>query len=169
MPSYIEKIQVPVRVVQPGAENISGYFAVAPQAEQHDGPESVLDLLNAPTRMLPFVRAADGTVLLVSRLGIDWIEADASVEQALVRPRSYLVTREERVQVRLGNGRRIEGLLQMELPEQYNRASDFLNSAEDFFALLTPGTTVLVNKVHVSGVRLYEASPEPIESGAPGR
>jgi hypothetical protein len=165
MPGYVQKIQVPVRVTQPGLEHTVGTLALAPQAQAHEGPETLLELLNGPLRMIPFIRGADQAVLLLTRLSIDWVEADAKVEPSWIRPRNARITREERVQLRLGDGRRIEGLLQVMLPGHLNRASDFLNAADDFFPLVTQSATVLVNKARVTGVRLFEVSPEPIGAG----
>ena len=164
MANFVEKIRVPVRVHQPGLENVRGFFALSPQAQYHDGPETLLELLNSPMRVVPFIRGADEAVLLLTRASIECVEADADLDPAWIRSRAFLVTREERIQVRFDNGRRIEGLLQMELPEDLNRASDYINGPDDFFPLVTPGTTVLINKVRVSGVRLFEVSPMPQET-----
>lgn len=165
MPNIVKKNHVPARVTQPGMEHLIGTFALAPRARSHEGPETLLELLNSPLRVIPFVRAADDAVLLLTRLGIDWVEADADVEPSWIRPRNAVVTREERVQIRLAEGRRIEGLLQVVLPEHLNRASDFLNTGDDFFPLITPNATVLVNKARVTGIRLFEVSPEPVAAG----
>jgi hypothetical protein len=52
------------------------------------------------------------------------------------------------------------GLIQMELPEDYTRLSDFLNHDEEFFPLvLEDGTAVLIGKPAVRLVRAYHASP----------
>lgn len=166
MQQFVEKIRVPVRVHQAGAEKLQGWFALGPLARFHDGPETLLELLNTPGRVLPFVREPDEAVLLLNRLAILWVEAGADVEPDWIRPRSFSITREERVQVRFEDGRRIEGLLQMELPEDMNRASDYLNAAEDFFPLVTPGATAIIHKARVSGVRLYEVSPLPVGSAS---
>jgi hypothetical protein len=159
---FIEKIRVPVRVHQSGIEKIQGWFALGPQARFHDGPETLLELLNSPARVIPFVRAADEAVLLVQRQAILWVEAAAEVDPGWIRPPSFSVAREERVQVFFDDGRRMEGLLQMDLPEEMNRASDYLNGVDDFFPLITPGATAIIHKSRLSAVRLYEASPHPV-------
>jgi hypothetical protein len=85
-----------------------------------------------------------------------------------VRPPTFHVTREERAEVRFTNGGAIAGLLQMELPEMYNRASDFLNGPDDFFPLTTDDGVYLVNKLRLRETVLFEASPLPLGSGRAG-
>jgi hypothetical protein len=64
--------------------------------------------------------------------------------------------------VRLDGGETLEGVLQMELPEGFNRVSDYLNGPEDFFPLATPDGAYLVNKHRVREVQLFRASPKPL-------
>ena len=90
--------------------------------------------------------------------------ARAGFDPEWVCPPTYSVTREERVSVRFRSGLELEGLLRMELPEMLNRASDFLNGPEDFFALMTADGVVLVNKRAVFDTRVYESSPLPLTS-----
>ena len=148
---HVDKLLVPARVMLPGPEHVGGFFALAPATPFRDGPESLLELLNGGSRVVPFIRAADEAVLLLSRDTIDWIEVDAHVDPAWVRPATFMVTREEHVQVRMLDGRKIEGRVSMELPEHLNRISDYLNLPEDFFPLATRAGTMLINKARLTG------------------
>jgi len=161
-PSYVDKNLLPVRVVLPGGEQIDGLVALAPSAPLRDGPETLLDLLNSSQRVIPVIRNADGAVLLVSRLAIEWVEVEHDVDRTLVRPQPRLDSREERVQVRQVDGRLCEGLVAMELPEHNNRVSDFLNLSEDFFMLEVRSGTMVFNKARIAGVRVYETSMPPV-------
>jgi hypothetical protein len=161
VPAYVEKLLVPARIALPGPEQITGMFALSASSPFRPGPESLLDLLNAPTRVVPFIRTADDVVLLVSRLAIDWVEVDRTVDPTWVRPASIVAAREEHVHVRMLDGRRIEGYVTMDLPEHLNRISDFLNLPEDFAPLVTRSGIVLMNKARISGARLFESSPKP--------
>ncbi len=154
-----------VRLCAAGEEPVAGFIALAPAAPFHSGPETLLDRLNARDRVLPFERADDGAVMLVSRHDIDWVAPDPGVDPDRVGPHSYLVTREERVRIRLASGEELEGLIQMELPDTFNRTSDFLNGAEDFYALHTAEGPRLVNKLRIRHTRLYETSPMPAMPG----
>jgi len=165
VPEYIPKLRAAVVVCQPGQEPIEGSLSLSPQAEFHHGPETILERVNARERILPFHRRQDGAVLLLSRLELEWWAAGRGVDRDLICPHTYQVTREERVQVRFTSGNEMEGLLQMELPEMLNRASDFLNGEEDFFPLVTANGVVLLNKHRVLFTRVYESSPLPVSSG----
>ncbi|OGF14567.1 MAG: hypothetical protein A2W00_07515 [Candidatus Eisenbacteria bacterium RBG_16_71_46] len=166
MPQYIEKIRVPVRIAQPGQSPVEGFLSLASQDEFHSGPETILDLVNLSLRVFPFIREEDGAVLLVTRVNVDWVQPGPGVQREMVCPPNYLVTREERVQVLFRDGRLVDGLIQMELPEDLNRASDFLNGVEDFFVLVTDLGPLVVNKNHVLETRVFESSPMPLDSRA---
>ena len=53
----------------------------------------------------------------------------------------------------------------MELPDAYNRASDFQNGDDDFFAFATSSGTRLVNKARVLEVRILSARPAAMGKG----
>lgn len=155
---YIEKIKVMVQLALLGESPAPGSLSLAPYAELHEGPETLLERLNLPTRIVPFHRTSDDATLLVNRVAIEWVSAGPEVESKYVRPHAYQFTREERVRVRLIGGATFEGVLAMELPQEFNRTSDFLNSDDDFFPLTSPSGTLLVNKRRVLEVRVYGAS-----------
>jgi hypothetical protein len=159
---YIHKLHAAAWISEQGEEAIEGFFALTPQAQFHNGPETLLERLNSPDRVIPFQRREDDGVLLLNRLEIEWVLPAPTMPQELVCPANYRVTREERVRLRLKSGETMIGLLRMELPEWFNRASDFLNSPEHFFPLVTEQGIMLVNKLCVLSTRLYEASPEPV-------
>ncbi len=158
---YVDKLLVAACVMLPGPEPVEGAFALSPASRLRDGPESLLELLNGEARVVPFIRAADEVVLLLARDAIDWVDVGPRVDRSRVRPVTFMITREEHVQVRLLDGRKVEGRLAMELPEHLNRVSDFLNQPEDFFALTARAGTMLINKSRVAWVRLFEDSPPP--------
>lgn len=162
MAEYVHKLRAVAWVSHHGEEALEGYFSLSPQAQFHDGPETLLERLNASDRVIPFQRREDDGVLLLNRLEIEWVQPAATTPPELICPRTYQVTREERVSLRMKSGETMIGLLRMELPEWYNRASDFLNTPEHFFPLVTDHGVVLVNKLCLLTTRLYEASPEPV-------
>jgi hypothetical protein len=143
---------------------MDGIISLAPQARFHLGPETILERLNAPDRVIPFLRSKDGAMLMLSRMNLEWVRPGPAVEPTLIGPGTYMVTREERVRVRFKSGNEVEGLLQMELPPDVNRCSDFLNGHEDFFALDTLKGVTLINKLEVLETRVYESSPLPVGS-----
>ena len=133
---YVEKLRVPVRFALLGDAPVHGEFSLAPQAELHEGPETLLERLDTPQRILPFHRTADNSVVLVTRVDIAWVEAVDAVDPHLVRPKTHRPTREEGAHVGLLEGEVFDGVLAMEMPHEFfNRASDYLNGADDFFPL----------------------------------
>ena len=162
MAEYVHKLRAIAWVSEQGEDAVEGCFALNPHAQFHNGPETLLERLNSPDRVIPFQRREDDGVLLLNRLEMEWVLPSPNMPPELICPQTYQVTREERVHIRLKGGETMTGLLRMELPEWFNRASDFLNSPEHFFPLITERGIVLVNKLCVLSTRLYEASPEPV-------
>lgn len=164
MPHFVEKIRVPVRLTAAGGTAMDGQLLVSSRAAYHDGPETLLESLNQPRRVIPFLRAIDGATLLLARDQIDWVAASGDVDETLVGPRPDFVTHEERVEVRLRGGGTWSGMLRMEMPPGLNRASDFLNGDGEFFGLWTRSGLVLINKSRMLQTRVFQSSPMPLES-----
>lgn len=160
MAEYIEKMRITVGVSRAGEPDVEGCFALSPMSEYHSGAETLLEFLNERRRVLPFLRQ-DGTVLLLARHDVQWVFAGPNVPPERVRPRSFRFTREERVRVRLCGGEELEGLLQMELPDPVNRASDYLNGPDEFFPLTARDGVYLIQKHHARETVLFEAPPMP--------
>lgn len=161
MAEYVGKLRVPVRLQLPGAEALEGFLSVAPRSALYEGPETLYELLNSPQRVLPFILASDESVLLVMREHVEWVEAGENADPVLVSPRPYLVTREELVAVEWLDGTQLQGRIPMELPNDINRASDYMNSDDDYFPLVMESGTMLVNKLQLRAVRIFSASPRP--------
>ena len=162
MTRYIQKIKVPVRVSRAGKAALDGYLFLSPDTPLHPGPQTILERLNARDRVIPLARAGDGKVLLLSCESLQWVAPGEEIDPGLLCPPTWFVTREERVRLRFIDGGEAEGLLRMELPVEHTRASDFMNSAEDFFPLVAPRGILLVNKRQVLDVLVYEDSPVPV-------
>lgn len=159
MSGFVEKLRVRVRVAIAGGEPFDGLVSVSTHARLHSGPETLLERLNTPTRVVPIECDGQAGVVLACREQIAWIEAGADVDDALVRPITWQATREEQARIRLWGGGEVEGVLVMEMPAEFNRASDFLNGDDDFFAVRTNASTLLVNKRQVAEVRVFTALP----------
>lgn len=162
MAEFIQKLRTLVRYSRPGDEHAHGILSLGSAAPTHDGPETILERLNTADRVIPFESPDGGTVTLVSRLDLAWVAPRPGTDSKLIGPGTFIVTRQERVRVRIEDGEMLEGVLQMELPEGFNRVSDFMNSPDDFFPLATPDGVYLVNKGRVREIQLFLASPRPI-------
>ena len=163
MPEYVDKLRVTVRVSRPGEPPVEGTLSLLPHSAHHAGPETLLELLDPSAGFLPFERTTDNAVLLLSRPDIQWVMVGLEVDPELIRPPAYQFTRQERVWVSLRDGDVLDGVIQMELPDNINRVSDYLNGPERFFPLTTRQGTFLVHKAAVREVCLFDTSPLPIE------
>jgi hypothetical protein len=159
MSFFVDKIRVPVRLARIGAPPEPGYLSLTPYCALHEGPETLLERLNAEVEVLPFQLPESDAVLLVMSRHIEWVDADAGVEAHLVHRATFRPTREEDVVVRLAGGESFEGILAIEMPDELNRASDYLNGDERFFPLRMPMGTRLVNKQRVVDVLVRSVLP----------
>jgi hypothetical protein len=67
----------------------------------------------------------------------------------------------EHVRVNMAYGGTFEGVLTLEMPEGFNRVSDFLNGDDDFFTLKAGSRTVLVNKRRIREMLVQGSTPPP--------
>ena len=161
MGGYVQKLRASVRVLLAGDEPVDGVMCLAPYSHAHDGPQTLLELLNSGDRLIPLEGVEDESFHLLTRAEIVWAAPHAGVEARLQRPRLHAAS-EERVRIRLSDGTTVEGMLQLERIGQLNRASDFLNLSDDFFSVETDDGLLFVNKLRVRDVRLFNAAPMPI-------
>ena len=162
MAGYVSKIRVAVRLAVGGLPPMEGFLSLESGTRNHARPETILEKLNSSARVIPFHRGADNAVLLVNRMEIEYVGAGDDVTMDYVMPPAYRVTLQERVRLRLTSGVELRGVLRLELPDDLNRVSDYLNTGDDYFPLALPGEVLLVNKNHVSVARLFDASPAPV-------
>src|SRR5881396_2413091 len=96
---YVQKLRVPVRLSQPNQDPRDGWFLLFPRAADGETPESVVELLNSPRVVLPFIQE-DRTILLLTRQNIDWVAIGASVAEELVLRPGQTLTHSQRVELR---------------------------------------------------------------------
>lgn len=155
---YVHKKRVPVRIAQSGHDPLDGFFALTPRDELGPG-ETILGLLNSSQRVIPFIVEGDGSIILLTRINLDWVIAGERADGSLVLPPDYRITREEPVELHFMNGSAIDGMMQIEGAPTHCRASDFLNADPDFYPVITRLGTLLVNKNRVRETRLATISP----------
>jgi hypothetical protein len=162
LPPFLDKIRIPVTVAQRGLKPVEGHLFLLPVARFHDGPETVLDLLNTELHVVPFEPVTNDGVFLLTRMHVDWVRVREAGYERYVRPTHHEVTHTEPVEITLVDGQVLRGRIEMELPPDLNRASDFLKGAGEFYPLTTDIGTLIVNKGRVLRTRLFRASPAPI-------
>jgi hypothetical protein len=145
------KYRLPVTLSVADGPPVAGWLSLARSAENRNAPQTLLERLNEPVSVLPVVHS--DITHLVNRMLIEWAEPIPGVDPALIGP-PYVMTHQEHACVWLRSGRKLFGTIAMEMPEGFNRTSDFINSRDDFFVLRCTERTLLVNKRRVRDVRI---------------
>lgn len=153
----IPKREVPVRVSLASGDVLSGLVFLDFIDVIHRGEQTLLDKFNDDYEWFP-VRIGE-TTEIVNRERVVLVEPGHGLPAELMRKDSAAVFRRESVGVRLSSGALLEGRIEMDLPDEFCRVSDFLNFPQNFFALETENGPVLVAKRHVITLQAREAPP----------
>jgi hypothetical protein len=125
-----------------------GQIFVMERVPQHDGPETVLELLNRPEGFFAFRPAADDEVLLVSKQQTISLSIDR--QAPIADPARLSAARTLGVEIVLAGGSTVGGWASAELPDAHARLLDYLNeSHEAFFAVWTHVATHYLNRAFV--------------------
>lgn len=124
-----------------------GTIFVADRVPHHDGPETVLEMLNRPESFYPFRSEAEDEILLVAKAHTVSLSV---AEPAIVDPDRLSAARMAEVEVILAGGTTLAGRASFELPDFHQRLLDYLNASRDpFFAVAEGDSTHYVNRAHV--------------------
>lgn len=131
--------------------HLFGALFVQGRVPHHDGPETLVEMLNRPE---PFTAVAltGGGVVFVPKAQIALILAepapppdDDGARQSTVK----LVG----LELEMLGGKVLTGLVSVDLPPTHARPIDFLNEAGAFFTLTTHSATWVVHRAHLRGAR----------------
>jgi len=155
----IPKRDVAVHIRMDTGEEASGHVFLDFIDVIHRGEQTLLDKFNDDYHWFP-MRRADGSMHIVNRDRVVLVEPGDDLPSELVRKESGGIFRCESVAVTFTEDHEeLEGQIAMDLPDEFCRASDFLNFPQDFFPLETEDGPVLVAKRHVVALRALEAPP----------
>jgi hypothetical protein len=125
-----------------------GQIFVMERVPDHDGPETVLELLNRREGFFAFRPNEEDSVLLVSKRQTVTLSVDR--QAPITDPARMSAARTLGVEVVLASGSTLGGWASVELPGQHARLLDYLNASYDaFFAVWSHTTTHYVNRAHV--------------------
>jgi hypothetical protein len=131
-----------------------GALFVQGRVPQHDGAETLVEMLNRPE---PFtvVSLAEGGVVFVAKAQLALIAADPQVPStgAELDEDRHSAAKMIGLEIEMVGGRVLRGWAALELPPTRARALDFLNSAGPFFAVTTHAVHWVVHRSFVRGVR----------------
>jgi len=142
---------VAARVLLTQGDARSGHIFVMERVPQHDGAETVLEMLNREEGFFAFKPdRAEGQadLLLVSKSHTVSLAVD---RQAPIRdPARLSAAKMAGLELVLAGGQELAGWASIELPPQHSRLLDYLNSARAaFFTVWTHAATHHINPAHV--------------------
>lgn len=124
-----------------------GSIFVMDRGPTHDGPETVLEMLNRPDAFFAFRPDTPGPVLLVAKAHTVAISVAGA---PIADPARLSAAQAADLELVLEGGSTIAGRAQFELPDGHRRPLDYLNATQEaFFAVTQGATTHYVNRVHV--------------------
>jgi hypothetical protein len=144
----LPRTPVPARLLLTQGVSRPGQIYVMERVPDHDGPETVLELLNRREGFFAFRPNEDDSVLLVSKGQTVTLSVDR--QAPIADPARMSAARTLGVEVVLASGSTLGGWASVELPEQHARLLDYLNASHDpFFAVWSHTTTHYVNRAYV--------------------
>lgn len=144
----LPRTTVPAVLILTTGAPAPGAVFVMDRAANHDGPETVLDMLNRVEPFFPFrPEARPDAVLLIAKAHTVLLAVKGAPFADPVRASA---AQNADLELVLEGGSTITGRAQFELPDAHRRLLDFLNASRDpFFAVTEQTTTNYVNRSHV--------------------
>jgi hypothetical protein len=140
----IEKERFSVKLFFSDGKVDEGNIYLSLQAANHEGRESVRDVLNQQDSFLPVNFPARSTKL-VNKRHLLMVSFSSNAEEG----NSGDEANPHEVVLHLINGVRIEGKFIFLLPPHSSRVKDYLSQTESFMELRKEGEIYLINKRHI--------------------
>jgi len=144
----LPRTAVPARVLLTQGVAHPGEVYVMERVPQHDGPETVLEMLNRREAFFAF-RPDPGTeLMLVAKAHTVSVTLDR--QAPIADPARLSAAKLLGIEIVLAEGSTLNGWASAELPPEHARLLDYLNATQDpFFALWTHAATHYINRAHV--------------------
>ena len=144
----LPRTPVPASLLLTQGVSRPGHVYVMERVPQHDGPETVLEMLNRPEGFFAFRPTEEEDVLLVSK--VHTISVSQDRQAPIADPARLSAAKLLGVSIVMASGSTLGGWASVELPTEHSRLLDYLNASHDpFFALWTHAATHYVNRTHV--------------------
>lgn len=144
----LPRAPVPAHLLLTQGVSRPGQVYVMERVPHHDGPETVLEMLNRAEGFFAFRPTDEGDVLLASKAHTMWVSVDR--QAPIADPARLSAARMLGLEVVLAGGATLGGWASVELPAHHARLLDYLNASRDaFFAVWTHAATHYVNRAHV--------------------
>ena len=147
IPFKLERLRKKAGVFFAQGEPLWGHFFISPVSANHDGEETVLELLMSGQRYVPF-ETTDGQVALI---------LISNIVKVLMEDNQHHMqnsaTEHINVELCFISGETMRGKVCFTMPETHSRLSDFLNQSPGFFYLEAEGRLYLINHRHIVLIR----------------
>ncbi len=144
----LPRAPVPAHLLLTQGVSRPGQVYVMERVPHHDGPETVLEMLNRPEGFFAFRPTEGADVLLVSK--VHTISVSVHRQAPISDPARLTAAKLLGVEIVLAGGSTLGGWASSELPAHHQRLLDYLNATHDaFFAVWTHASTHCVNRGHV--------------------
>jgi hypothetical protein len=147
-PLKVEKFKCRANVHFSTGGSLDVHFFLGYQAETHNGPETLLDLLNSDRTFVPIEDILMNEVLLIGKTRIVYVELPEG--GAVLQGEN---SDELRVTVEIVNGESLRGSFPTDLPPESRRASDYLNLMPQYICLQSESHWLVINKTYVLSVK----------------
>ncbi len=144
----IEKFKSKANICWDNGWRLDVNFHLSPNAEEHTGKETILDVLNSKASFIPLENFQTNEIFFVNKTSImllDLPERDLTEETKLAP--------EAAVQIKLNNGKMLAGKFLIEMPPERARVSDYLNFSSEFLYLCREEGDIILNKVYIHSVK----------------
>ena len=129
---------------------LSGELHVQGRVAQHDGPETLLEMLNRPDAFFP-VTLGEGKVAFVAKAQVSVVACSPTLGPG--DPERLSAAKTIALEIVMSGGAEFRGWATMELPPTRARTLDYLNAAGTFFSLHGEDATRFINRAFVRVVR----------------
>ena len=147
----LPRTAVAARLLLTAGDARSGHVFVMERVSQHDGPETVLEMLNRDEGFFAFKadhEEGKDDFLLVSKSHTVSVAVDR--QAPISDPARLSAAKMVGLELVLAGGAELAGWASIELPPQQSRLLDYLNSARRaFFTVWTHAATHHINPAHV--------------------
>jgi hypothetical protein len=144
----LPRTPLPANLVLTQGVSRPGQIFLMERVPHHDGPETVLELLNRPEGFFAFRPTDGGEVELVSKAQTVSLSVDR--QAPIADPARLSAARMLGLELVLAGGATLGGWASAELPQEHARLLDYLNASPDpFFAVWTHAATYYVNRAFV--------------------
>ena len=138
------------RVIFAEGMTIEGELHLQPRVACHEGAETPEELLNRTEPFFPMT-LAQGEIIFVSKAQVTAVSYLGPVEET--DPDRHSIAQLIGLEVTMHGGTEYRGYAECELPPTRARASDFLNTAEQFFSLASDSGVVCIHRAYVRVAR----------------